>query len=100
MAEPDSGSSRVLSGPLFNYPRLTVLTVGFVGLVFGLHWVTLRVCQISPFDCPASWPISIFHYVGPTTQRLLTAAAVGMIFLGLIAFLERFGYRLAFVIVA
>jgi hypothetical protein len=89
-----------LSNRLFNYRWLALITVVFLAMVFGLHWTALRVCAIAPFDCPASWPISVFHYLGPTPQRLLTAAAVLLTFFLFTIWLERVEYRLTHVILA
>lgn len=61
----------------------------------------LGVCRnLVSFDCPGTWPISIFKSVWPTPQRLLTAAGALFLFWILIRVLEKTEYRLTHIILA
>lgn len=83
---------------LFAYRRLVFLSVSFFVLVGVLQRLTLLVCHhLAAFDCPDSWPISIFGPVWPTLPRLLTAVGALVLFWFLIRVLDKAEYRLSHV---
>lgn len=93
----DNQSTR---GRLFNYPGLIAVSLGFLAVLALFHYVTIWTCRSIPFDCPGSWPISIFKGMSLTAPRLLTAIGILLLF-GLLNFLlEKSDYRLAYVVIA
>lgn len=87
-------------GRLFNYPRLFAFSLGFLAAVALFHYLALWTCRSIPFDCPASWPISVFRVMSPTLSRLLMATVALLLFGSLNYLLEKWDYRLIFVVLA
>lgn len=86
---------------LFPTRRLVWFSVGFFVLVGVLQRVVLGFCHhVASFDCPDSWPISIFAPVWPTPKRVLTAIGALLLFWVLSRWWEKVEYRLAHIILA
>src|SRR6476620_7553590 len=86
---------------LFNYRQLIIFSAGFLLLLWVVRRIALGVCNhLVTYDCPGTWPISIFKSVWPTPQRLVTAVGALVLFWLLMRVLEKTEYRLVHIVLA
>ena len=94
-------SSPASTTGLFDYRKLIIFSAGFLLVLWIVRRTALGVCNhLVTYDCPGTWPISIFKSVWPTPQRLLTALAALVLFWLVVRLLEKTEYRLVHIILA
>jgi hypothetical protein len=82
----------------FKFKSVVILSGAFVAIVITANWIVRKSCEIIVFDCPPSWPISVFYSRIPAFGDLLLGVGLFVLFLAALSHLQRVEFSLPCVI--